>query len=264
MSDMLSELNDEDRGDFLARLEVFGVDESAIIARDVITQPGTFTTLTTRQDTASDYRPVMLRTNDLDKVNRWIGVPDSTFDRTEPIVPAPSSGRGGLLSRFGPGGGSAREHLRPTGERRAETKARTPEAGEDVQPADLVGAQPASSMSSEDYAELRMAGRAYLRGDSRKVAAYRTLIELAFPVIEIPLWPIFNVLVKSGSVLEFGPGPHALVAYSVTIERGGIVRSYGDLTISATILRRTIPKVKVPFDEALLRGRVFGGIHFEG
>lgn len=261
MPDLLAGLSPEDRDDFKARLGVFGVDESVIAAPELTTTPSTITTLTTRPDTPSQFRPVLLRTSDFDRVNQWIGVPDSTFDHADAVVELPAARREGVLSRFaGPRaavierGVSRRLTVGPGGAGPAEARA--------------VGAPPAAelvaSMSSEDLSEVRAAARAYLRGDSRRLAGYKPVIEAVFPVVEIPLWPFLNITVKSGSVLEFGPGPHALVAHTLTIEEGGVVRSYGDLTVSATILRRTRPSVVFPLDASMFTVRRFGRLTFEG
>jgi hypothetical protein len=265
MPDLLSDLNEEDRADFKSRLGAFGVDESVLIAPELTTNASTITTLTTRRDTASQYRPVVLRTSDLDRVNHWIGVPDDAFEQTEPIVELPASRRDGLLSRFAqPRTGAAergpsRRLVAGSGISRVAVERAGVAAAAEVPRAELL-----SSMSSEDLSEVRTAARAYLRGDSRKMAGYKSIIESVFPVFEIPLWPFFNITVKSGSVLEFGPGPHALVAYSLTVEEGGVIRSYGDLTVSATILRRSTPVAMIPFDPSLLAVRNFGRMTFEG
>lgn len=266
MTDLLSELNDEDRADFKARLGVFGVDESVLIAKELTTNASTITTLTTRRDTASQYRPVVLRTSDFDRVNRWIGVPDQVFDQVDPIVEMPASRRDGLLSRFGRPRtgvverGVSRRLIAGTGVSRAEGGERAPLAAA----AEVSRTEMLSAMSAEDLLEVRTAARAYLRGDSRKLVDYKRIIEGLFPIIEIPAWIFLNVTVKSGSVLEFGPGPNALVAYSITIEEGGVIRTYGDLTVSATILRRTKPAVFTPLDPSMLTGRNFGRLTFEG
>lgn len=264
MPDLLSELSPEDREDFKARLGVFGVDESVVIAPELTTTPSTITTLTTRRDTSSQFRPVVLRTSDFDRVNQWIGIPDRTFDRVDAVVEMPAARRDGVLSRFATprsavlerGSASRRLTVGPAAARLAE--ARVGAAGETPH------AEVAASLSSDDLVEVRTAARAYLRGDSRALAGYKSVIESVFPVFEIPLWPFLNITVKSGSVLEFGPGPHALVAYSLTIEDGGVVRSYGDLTVSATILRRTAPPVVFPLDLSMSTARRFGGLTFEG
>jgi hypothetical protein len=43
-----------------------------------------------------------------------------------------------------------------------------------------------------------------------------------------------SITVAAGSVLQFGPGVNALVAYEIEIEDGGVIRSQGHLTISCT------------------------------
>jgi hypothetical protein len=79
----------------------------------------------------------------------------------------------------------------------------------------------------------------------------------------VAVWPFVHVVVKSGSVLEFGPGPHVLVAHSVTIEEGGRIRSYGDLSVTTTIVKKEAGRPVVALDEALTVGRRFGRARFE-
>ena len=119
-------------------------------------------------------------------------------------------------------------------------------------------------LSSDDLALVRDAARASLRGDFRQAAPFADLISLVFPVVQVPVWPILRVTVKSGSVLEFGPGQNVLLAYSVTIEQGGIIRSYGNLNVSATLLQKSAPERVFEIDRSLLGARSFGSLIFQG
>lgn len=253
MANTLNDLNDADRADFEARLANFGVDTSVLIGQDLNTTASAITTLTNRQDSPSQYQPVLLRTTDFERVNQWIGVPDQVFQATAPLVDAPVRKRDGVLARIGRVQSKSTSHeLNISRAIAAPGSERVPQLQEFV-----------SKMTSEDFSEVRTAARAYLRGNSKALVDYKSVIEAVFPIVEIPLWPFFNVVVKSGSVLEFGPGPHALVAYSVTIEDGGIIRSYGDLTVSATVLQRSRPLVVTQFDPVILATRRFGKLAFE-
>jgi hypothetical protein len=238
----LDTLSDSDRRDFEQRLGTLGLNADALLAPELISAQSTVTTLTMTPSVPSQFRPVVLRTSDFNQLNRWVGVPDRVFDNVPPIVELPPQ----RLSAV------ARE-LRPSRRiDRVRDVARAP------------GTVPEQPLSSEDLASVRVAARAFLRGDSRRVAHFKDLIERVFPVVEISVWPFLNVVVKSGSVLEFGPGQNTLVAHTLTIEEGGRIRSYGNLDVSATILRRDVPPVVHPIDPSLTIGRRFGRAFFEG
>jgi hypothetical protein len=231
----LDAVPEADRADFADRLAQFGIDPSSFLADNLTTAQSTITTLSTVPGVTSRFQPIILRTSDFDQLNRWVGVPDRVFDETRPTVEAPRMPR------------SLRERL-----------LRAPEGGE------APAARGVEELSSEELALVRNAARAFLRGDSREAAPFRELIGRVFPTVEIPLWPILRVVVKSGSVLEFGPGQNVLLAYSVTIEDGGIIRSYGNINVSATILQKSTPPRVLPIDASLLGRRTFRSLVFEG
>ncbi len=233
-----------DRADFEARLANVGLTAESLIATDLVASASTVTTLSNSPSVPSKHRPVVLRTSDFSQLNKWIGVPDQVFESVSPIVETPPPRRLTEIAR------SVREQPRVAALRQT------------VRPG--AGAAAVRGLSSADLADVRAAARAYLRGDSRRYADYVDVIQRVFPVIEIPAWPFINVVVKSGSVLEFGPGQNALVAYSVTVEPGGVIRSYGNLDVSATILRKGDGVIVHPIDQALLLGRRFGSAVFEG
>jgi hypothetical protein len=200
------ELNSADRADFESRLANYGLDTAAVLADDLVTIPSTITSLAMTAE--SRFRPLVLKTTDFDEVNRWIGVPEAAFE-------GPSALRfEGMERRRG-----------------------APE----LPPADATGEYSTEDLTSEHLETIRSAARAYLRGDARAVREFKPWIERVFERVSIAVWPFFSITVKSGSVLEFGAGPHVLVAHSLTIEEGGIVRSYGELKVDATILQKTKP-----------------------
>jgi hypothetical protein len=227
MAGPLDAVPKEDRSDFKARLATFGLDPMSLLAQDLIAVPSAVTTLSTHPDAASSFQPVVLRTSDFDVLSRWIGIPDEVFDKVSPVVEPPRATR---LERVGRGG---------------------------------QGDEPAEAVTSDELATIRTAARAYLRGDSRQLAHFKPLFKRVFPTIDVAVWPFVKVVVKSGSVLEFGPGPHVLVAHSVTIQEGGLIRSYGDLTVTATIVKKETGRPVVALDDALRVGRRFGRARFE-
>jgi hypothetical protein len=237
----LDEVPEADRADFSERLALFRIDPSSFLADDLTTIPSTITSLSMASGVSSRFQPVILSTSDFGQLNEWVGVPDRVFDETPPVVQVP---------RLPP---QLRERVL-----RAAAGGEAP-AGPGGEPA-----RPVEDLNSEELALVRNAARALLRGDSREAAPFRDLISVVFPIVQIPVWPILRVVVKSGSVLEFGPGQNVLLAYSVTIEDGGIIRSYGNLNVSATILERSTRQVVIPIDKSLFGERRFGSLVFEG
>jgi hypothetical protein len=237
----LDSVPEADRADFAGRLALFNIDPSSFLADDLTTAASTITTLSLAPGVASRFQPVILRTSDFGQLNRWVGVPDRVFDEVPPTVEVPrlplqlrqrmlrAPADNGVPAA--PGGGPVRR---------------------------------VEDLSSDDLALVRDAARASLRGDSRQAAPFADLISVVFPVVEVPVWPILRVTVKSGSVLEFGPGQNVLLAYSVTIEQGGIIRSYGNLNVSATILQKSMPARVFEIDPSLLGARRFGSLSFQG
>lgn len=222
----MADTPDADRADFVRRLQNYGLDESAVIAQSFATNPSTITRLhATRSDSA--LRPVTLRTNDFDAVSQWIGVPDRVFDDIEPLAEAPK------LFKL--------RQLQPDA---AAYKAMA------MRSAPAEAADATASRANEDPELARDLARAYIYGDSRKLKKHAPWLSKKFPAIDIAVWPMFNIVVKSGSVLEFGPGPNVVVAGSVTIEAGGKIRALGSLKIDATLLQRTLP-LRVVLNPAL-------------
>jgi hypothetical protein len=114
------------------------------------------------------------------------------------------------------------------------------------------GREEGSSPRYDEHVLARDVAKAYLYGDSRKLAPFKAWLADRFPSVAVAVWPFLNVIVKSGSVLEFGPGPNVLVAASVTIESGGLVRARGSLKIDATSLEKSLPGLTTTLNPALL------------
>jgi hypothetical protein len=219
------ELDEADRAAFEARLANYGLDQSALLAEELVTVPSAVTPLTLG-GAESRFQPIVLKTADFDEVNRWLGVPDVAFEAAEPPVLAPKP-------------------LRFEG---MERRRREPE----LAPEDALERYSREDLSSEQLETIRSAARAYLFGDSRKVREFKPWIEKVFERISISVWPFLDVTVKSGSVLAFGQGPHVLVAHRLTIEEGGVVRNFGNLKVDVNLMRKTEPPTIYPLNPALL------------
>lgn len=205
-------LRDEDRQDFEKRLANYGLTPSSLLTTQLHTVPSTITPLYHGPGVASAFKPIVLKTADFSDVNKWIGVPDSVFEnRADPVTPP------------------ARLSFSGVDMRRSNIEIPLADALQKIKRKDL---------SSEQILNIRTAARAYLRGDSRKLQDFKPWIEKVYPTIDVVVWPLLEIVVKSGSVLEFGPGPHVLVAYSLTVEEGGVVRSYGHLKIDVTVFKK--------------------------
>jgi hypothetical protein len=165
------------------------------------------------------------------KVKRMVGVDDPVFRNVSSKTTLPGTialGSRASLGRF--------SVMRDTG-------AGAFEASPGMAMDDATGAREVSNdllrqLDDDDLNNVRLAARAYVRGDSKLVTSYSPLFSRAIGTITIPVWPMLSVTVASGSVLHFGPGVHALVAYQVTIEDGGRIVSQGHLTVNCTRFRK--------------------------
>ena len=219
----MPEISNGDRAEFLKRLATYGLDESALLAPELSTVESSITKLRFGGDTR--FQPIVLKTADFDVVNKWIGLPDRVFETIDPIFELPRSTK---LEGIGKISRRAAMSLDPA-------------------------AKPESAMESAAAPSIvvRDLARAYLYGDSAKARPYKNVIEQTFPAVAVAVWPFLNIVVRSGSVLEFGPGPHVLVAHSLTIENGGVVRSLGSLKVDANILEKSIGKQTIKLSSAL-------------
>lgn len=214
--------NEADQKDFEGRLSTYGLSPSHLITESLSTIRGAKTTLSMRSDAGSRFAPIVLKTDRFEEAAQWLGVPN------EARVPVPPV-RMPRLSGIDAG--------------RFATEASTREVLANV------GRE---EFTSDQLSQVRSMARAYLRGDSRELATFKPWIEKIFPHFTVPIWAFQEITVESGSVLEFGPGPNVLVAYSLTIESGGVVRAYGDLKVDVTILSKKIPFQIHTVNEALL------------
>lgn len=219
----LSSLSSDDAADFEKRLSVYGLGTDAIIRPELTVQRNSVVHLSMSSETF--IRPHVLRPTDFDTLKAWIGVPDQ-LARALPFDPA----------------------------RLPRPLRRTASKVEGIQAADRPGrsasrrkAQVAdvdrSELGGMELNNVRMAARAYLRGDSRLVGHYKTIVDQFYVDIRVPIWAFLRIFVASGSVLEFGPGPNVLVAHEVVVEEGGEIRSAGHLNVSCTILKKQLPFV---------------------
>lgn len=225
----LRDIEEQDRLDFEKRLANYGLDTSSLIGNELTTIASTITPLHVGNLVQSRFSPVTLKTSDFDQVNKWIGTPDALAEKTERVVVAPRP-------------------LRFVNANLRRSAAELPEE-------DALAKLQVKDLSSEQLATIRTAAKAYLDGDSSKLKAFKPWIEKLFPVIDIQVWPFLNVTVKSGSVLEFGPGAHVLTAYKLTIEKGGLVRCYGHLKVDAVIMQKTSGKTFIELNPVLIARR---------
>lgn len=238
---------DTDAADFRKRLENYGLDESSVLQDRLITVRSAVTRLYSGGG-GSAISPIVLRTNDFDDLNRWIGYPDRLFEEVDPFFEAP---RLGALQKAASGASERSQLVKG----KQGSRARTSDVGK-PEIAHAEGMDMAVSAETDGNkigkSVVRDVARAYLYGDSRRLGKLKPWLSAHFPVIEIAIWAFNDIHVKSGSVLEVGPGTHVLVARKVTIEDGGTIRSRGNLKLDATVLRQAKPSFISAINPALL------------
>jgi len=227
MSVDLSTIPSENREDFLQRLQTYGLDTSSV-QEPLFVTPSAKVTLAHGPGRESARAPFVFRTTDLTQVKRMIGVDDRLYRNVASKTPLPGTISLGARTVAGRGPG-LRDPDRTTFHA-GPGMSRDPGTTESTAPSD----EQLLQLDTEDLDNIRIAARAYVRGDSKLVSSYSPLFERAFGTITVPIWPLLSVTVAAGSVLEFGPGVNALVAYQVNVEEGGRIVSRGHLTINCT------------------------------
>jgi hypothetical protein len=239
--------SDVDRADFVKRLQNYGLDEAALIAPSLVTTSSSVMSLRGGAG-SSPFQPIKLRTNDFNDLNRWIGTPDRVFDELDPFVDGPKAARIRQLQAEVAVDRPELRQLRTdaSAERREQlTRAVRPE------PATTQAGLEGRRRLADDPQVAREVARAFLFGDARNLQSLAGWLGTQFPSIDVAVWPFMNVTIKSGSVLEFGPGPNVLIAWNLTIETGGKLRSHGHLKVDATRMQKSSPLKFVAINSAL-------------
>jgi hypothetical protein len=247
----IGSLSSEDRQDLERRLGLYGLDSSALQEPLAITSSSRVP-LAYGPSRETARQPHVIQTTDIEAVKRMVGIDNRIAKTAASRVALPGridlgrTARTATLGRtFSDSSGRQQEPQRGYYSAAPGLPMHDP-----ASPAAKISQADLASMDSESLTNVRIAAKAFVRGNSEVVASYRPVIEAAIGVVIIPIWAVLKVTVASGSVLEFGPGVNVLVAYEIEIEPGGIVRSHGHLTINCTKLTKTssmIAKLKTPF-----------------
>jgi hypothetical protein len=227
----ISTIPSEDREDFQKRLRVFGIDANAVQEPLAVTRSDTVV-LAYGPNRPSARAPFVVETTDFAQVKRMVGIDDRVVATRPTNVALP--GRIDLASKVGASGANVLRAPGATQMRAAAGLMMDPDAAKSV----AVSDEELRMLDADDVNNVRLAARAFVRGDSKMVASYSPLFEKVIGRITIPVWPILSIHVASGSVLQFGTGVHALVAYQITIEEGGRIVSRGHLTVSCTRMNK--------------------------
>ena len=227
----ISSIPSSDREDFQKRLQVYGIDINAV-QEPLSVADSSVVHLAFGPNRSSARQPHVLETTDLAQVKRWVGLEDRIGQRLTPSLRLP--GRIDLGSRI-PGVVG-----RPVGDAAKRRFQASPgmmmDEGQGA--AGSLSDDELRMLDSEDIDNVRLAARAFVRGDSRLVSSFQPLFSRVIGKITVPVWPLLSIYVARGAVLEFGTGVHALVAYEVTIEDGGKIVSRGHLSVSCTKMQQ--------------------------
>jgi hypothetical protein len=225
MPTTINSLNSADQSDFIKRLGLFGLDTSAITQPDLVVPSQSKLTLSTSGPNSFTHPHVLVSKN-LDDVKKWIGIPDTYFQK-------------GTLR-----GIAAPPALRLAAPATAE--AASPRASFTASILAGEAATRASRLTSTDLDTVRIGAISYIWGDSARASSYKAIAEQHFGEFQISIWPFFTIFVSAGSTLQLGPGHNVLCAWRITIQQGGIIASSGGLTVQCTILQKTSPLLPHP------------------
>lgn len=229
-------ISSKDRSDYERRLKIYGLDTSSV--QDALTIPTGKINLSFGPRAESARQPFVIKTNNFAEVKRMVGIDDRIAEIVTPRITLP-----------GPINIRPRNTNRLTnilGNMDRSTFLASPGIEKQEADADSIDDNILSQMDAAAVTDVRLAARAFVRGNSKLVASYAPLFSRIIGEVTIPVWPIFSVHVSKGSVLEFGKGVHALVAFEVVIEEGGLIRSHGNLTVNCVRLRRPSGGLTIP------------------
>jgi len=208
---------------FETRLKKYGLTENDILADELRVTKDHVIHLGGAKGTKSHLAPHNRRPKDAKEMKRWIGTPDVVLEKK----PA-------LLKRRTP------EELPPDSLMRDFKEVhKTFKAASTAAEKKRISAQ-LDRLLKPFRKEIRGVARAYLYGDSLKLSKYADLVAWWLRDLSLSIFPVTNVIIESGAVLEFDEAPNTLTADSLIIEEGGTLRSRGVLILNVSNLKRTV------------------------
>lgn len=184
-----------DMGTLRERAKRYGIDLEPSALEDRVLEQGERLVLSSAPGKHCKDGPThVLETEDLDQVKQWIGIPDAVAEQ-RCCRPGHAASRGWLL------------HAKND-------------------------ATLARSAKRADPDFVHRLAHEYIYGDSRRVVAYKPLIERFYGRFKIPNWFFRNIVVGPGAVLEFTTSnPVVLLANRIEIAATGRIVSHSSLNV---------------------------------
>jgi hypothetical protein len=209
MATTFDDLPSGDQAQLLARLKVYGLDQTAITHPDLVV-PGGATVHLGAGDQRSAVPARMITTSDLSELKRWIGIPDQLYTSgklNEKRIPLPAPLEAKLERAPEPVTHPATPpvHHGPAGDR---------------------------------MANVHLAAAAYLFGNSAKVSGYKGEIEGVFINFQIPVWVFLTITVYPGATLQVSGPQNVLSAWKIVVYDGGTIAATGGLKTDTVILEK--------------------------
>jgi hypothetical protein len=218
MTTTFTDLPEADQTQLLARLKVYGLDQTAITHPDLVV-PGGSTVRLAAGDPQSAVQARMLTTKNLDELKQWIGIPDELYTT-------------GRLDQ--------KRILMPP--------ALTPPATGKPELAQVGVQSSAATADAERLANVRLATSAYLFGNSAEVSGYASEISTVFPEFQVPIWNFYTITVNAGATLELSGAQNILSAWKIVIYEGGTIAASGGLKTDTVQLEKVGNQIVVhPF-----------------
>lgn len=240
-----AKLDAEQQHSFRRRLARFDVDETALIAEELVVPEGTTVSLSPSSESGGE--PRRLVTQDLDTLRRWVGVPDGLDDNPKLADTA----------RFVRAFPALAAKLPQTTTRPRRVSARAAADAKVVSLSDLVEVAPdalresvsryvagderqrlVNRLSNDELETIRAAAYSYVHGTKESASQYKVAVEAYFGNFEVWGWFYTEIRVKKNSTLVFGPGANVATAYRVILEPGARIRSFGHLRVDCTELTK--------------------------
>ncbi|MCU1432284.1 MAG: hypothetical protein JWP95_1389 [Actinotalea sp.] len=237
-------LEPEQQQAFRTQLARFDVDETALIAEELVVPEGTTVSLSPSSESGGE--PRRLVTSDLDTLRRWVGLPEGLD--SHPVLTDAAR----FVRAFPTLAAKVPALSRP---RRVSARAAAEVASMSL--ADLVEVRPealvasvgryaaaderermVNRLSSDELDTIRAAAYAYVHGSKATASPYKRAVEDYFKAFEVWGWFYTEIRVKRNSTLVFGAGANVATAYRVILEPGARIRSYGHLRVDCTQLTK--------------------------
>ena len=208
--------------DFAQRLSKYGLTPQDVRASLLRVSRRSLIHLGSNGKKQSYHAPRLLKSDTIDELKSWIGVPNTVFKQDPKIAPR-----------------RAQPRLPPTSIiRSVEDALKLLQTERNLLKLWKIADELRKKLS-EHRKELTELAYSFLYSNSEVLGEWRSVLTFHVADWLVPVWAYDTVLVEAGSVLEFGEGSNVLSARRLVVERGGTIRVSGGLTVDVSVITRS-------------------------